>query len=92
MEIEQNIESGMSTEEARYAAKRSFGSVVLSKESCRNAWGMGWLETLWMDLRYGLRMLLKSPGFCAVAVVSLGMGIGVNITGFGLIYDSLDLK
>jgi putative ABC transport system permease protein len=46
--------------------------------------GVRWIETLAQDLRYGLRMLLKSPGFCAVAVVSLGLGIGVNATIFSL--------
>jgi predicted permease len=84
LEIEQNIASGMSPEEARNAANRSFGSVALSKELSRNAWGLRWLETLWQDLRYGLRMLVKNPGFCAVAVVSLGIGIGVNATAFGM--------
>jgi predicted permease len=85
LEIEQNIASGMSPEEARNAANRTFGSVALSKELSRNAWGLRWLEMLWQDLRYGLRMLSKSPGFCAVSVVSLGLGIGVNAAVFSLL-------
>jgi len=84
LEIEQNVASGMSLEEARSAASRSFGSVALAKEDSRDMWGLRALEILLQDLRYGLRMLLKSPGFCAVTVVSLGLGIGVNATTFSL--------
>ena len=91
LEIEQNIAAGMSPEEARHAAHRSFGSVTLSKELSRNIWGLRWLEIVWQDLRYGLRMLVKSPGFCAVAVVSLGLGIGVNAAVFSLV-DAAFLK
>jgi MacB-like periplasmic core domain len=89
LEIEQNIASGMSPEDARYAANRTFGSAALSKELSRDMWGLRWLETLWQDLRYGMRMLIKSPGFCAVAVVSLGLGIGVNATVFSLVNGAL---
>src|SRR5262245_25922336 len=85
LEIEQNVDSGMSPEEARSAASRSFGSVALAKEDSRDMWGLRSLEMLLQDLRYGLRMLLKSPGFCAVAIVSLGLGIGVNATIFTLV-------
>src|SRR5215510_6077073 len=59
LEIERNVASGMSPEEARYAAKRSFGSVALAMEDSRQIWGLRSLEILWQDLRYGLRRLLK---------------------------------
>lgn len=85
LEIEQNVASGMSPEEARYAASRSFGSVALAKEDSRDMWGLRSLEILLQDLRYGLRMLLKSPGFSAVSIVSLCLGIGVNATIFSLV-------
>src|SRR5919205_3735027 len=71
LETEQNIESGMSPEEARYAALRAFGNVTLSKEDSRTMWGLRWLETLWQDVRFGARTLLKSPTFTVVAVLSL---------------------
>src|SRR5262245_37881683 len=89
MEIDEHRASGMSPEAARFAASRSFGSVALAKEDSRQVWGWRWLDVIRQDLHYGLRMLLKSPGFSAVAVVSLGLGIAVNATIFSLINMAL---
>jgi predicted permease len=91
LHIEDNLRAGMSLEEARRQARLKFGGVEAVKESYRDRLGIPLLDTLVQDLRYGVRMLRRNPGFTAVAVLSLALGIGADTAVFGLV-DSLLLR
>src|SRR5262245_5877593 len=83
-QTEQNIRLGMTPDEARFAARRAFGGVEQAKERSRDARGVRWLEDLWQDLRYGLRIILKKPAFTLVAIGMLAVGIAANTTIFSI--------
>jgi putative ABC transport system permease protein len=82
---------GMAREEAEQAARREFGNVALMRERSREAWQWSFVESLWVDLKYTARQLRKAPGFSAVVIAILALGIGANTTVFSVV-DAVMLR
>ena len=89
METEDNIERGLSPEEALYAALRKFGNVTRVKEETGKVWSHVWLEQFVQDVRFGAGALRRNPGFAVVTILTLALGIGTCTTIFSLINSVL---
>jgi predicted permease len=85
------MRAGVSPQEAERRARLEFGSRDAYKDECRHSYGLQWFEGIWQDVRYAIRALRRSPGFTAVAVLSLALGVGANTAVFGVI-DALVLR
>jgi predicted permease len=88
-QIAENIASGMTPRDARYAALRLFGNPTLLGEQSRATWSWTGLESLLHDLRYAMRTLCRAPGFAAIAIVVMALGIGANIALFTVVRSVL---
>jgi putative ABC transport system permease protein len=88
-QVRENLDAGMSAEEARFAAMRTFGNPALLRDQVHETWSWNWLESLLRDVRYGIRTLTRTPGFAAIAILVMALGIGSNVALFTIVRSVL---
>jgi predicted permease len=88
-QIKENIAIGLSPEEARYAALRTFGNPALLREQAQSTWSWNWMEKILRNIRYGVRTLSRSPGFAGTAILVMALGIGTTTSLFTIVRSVL---
>jgi hypothetical protein len=88
-QIAENIAAGMTPDEARHAAMRTFGNPGYLKEETRESWSWMWLENFLRDLRYAARVLARTPAFSIVAILVIALGIGATTSLFTVVRSVL---
>ncbi|MGA9670151.1 MAG: ABC transporter permease [Terracidiphilus sp.] len=88
-QIAENVAAGMSAEEARHAALRSFGNPALVRDEARATWSCNWLESMARDVRYGVRTLMRTPGFSLIAIAVMALCIGASTSLFTIVRSVL---
>ncbi|MCU1219174.1 MAG: efflux transporter, macrolide exporter (MacB) family, permease protein [Candidatus Angelobacter sp.] len=88
-QIAENVSGGMEPEQARLAALRLFGNPTVVRDEARSFWSWNWLESAGRDLRYGVRTLLRTPGFSLTAILVMALGIGATTSLFTIVRSVL---
>jgi len=88
-QISENVAAGMSIENARSAAMRTFGNPTLAREKARETWSWNWVDRLGQDISFATRQIARAPGFAVVAILTLALGIGANSAIFTLTHSLL---